>query len=281
MTDFAFDDRKYTERQVRQDDRLVPAALDYVNNYTGDYEFILMARELLRSEGKLSVNTVKGILNCMRGDPEGYRLLPKDGEGRLALERHPEPQEVTRDMFRSKGRRLHVVEAPKEKPRRAYIDDLRQTFHGEYLLSMHRTAQVAHYLDHQKSNLWYITDAFRLSYPRDVKPGDWYFQPVAYCGSKTSDTHRIAKTPWGRRMCPTCVRIREEKDIKVNAMMQPPPPEPDVERCYHCARVIDLGYSGRALIFGYPVCNPNTTTELDCFKLVTVHGEGLGSRRGR
>jgi hypothetical protein len=183
---------------------------------------------------------------------------------------------------RRRKRRLHVVEAPKVKPRPRFIENLKHTYHGAYLLSLHRTAQVAHYLDHEKSTLWYATDMCDPSYYPRVQPGSWWWQPVAFCGSKTSDTHRIAKTDWGRRMCPTCVRVKEHKDTEANAMLVKPPEDEDTrEWCYHCGRLIDLGYTGRALIFGYPVCNPNVTTELDCFNMVTVHGEGLGSRRGR
>lgn len=49
--------------------------------------------------------------------------------------------------------------------------------------------------------------------------------------------------------------------------------------CTHCGRDLGDNESGWASIRSHPVCHPNVPDRPDCYRLVTVYGEDLGSRR--
>ena len=49
--------------------------------------------------------------------------------------------------------------------------------------------------------------------------------------------------------------------------------------CRHCGRKIRDWEGGWAAINGNPVCHPNSSDRPDCYRLVTVYGEELGSRQ--
>jgi hypothetical protein len=49
--------------------------------------------------------------------------------------------------------------------------------------------------------------------------------------------------------------------------------------CAHCGARTRDWEGGWASVEGQPVCHPNTSDRLDCYRLVTVYGQKLGSIR--
>lgn len=69
-------ERKYTDRDVRENDALVEAAVEFLENYHGEFEFLIDCKMRLSAGGDLSVGMIRGVLNCMRADPR-VRNLPE------------------------------------------------------------------------------------------------------------------------------------------------------------------------------------------------------------
>jgi hypothetical protein len=87
-------DLKYTDRDVRENDELTEAAYEYIEQYTGEFAFIIDCKMRVASGESLTVGMVRGILNCMRVDPRVRNMptpLPPD-ETVVAFERPPRRQ---------------------------------------------------------------------------------------------------------------------------------------------------------------------------------------------
>ena len=60
---------KYTDRDVRENEELIDAAIEYVEEYAGEFEYLIDMKMRLASGGDLTTPMIRGILNCMRHDP--------------------------------------------------------------------------------------------------------------------------------------------------------------------------------------------------------------------
>lgn len=60
---------KYTDRDVRESEELVERALEYVRNYTGEFQYLIDMKLRVAQEGDLTTPMIRGVLNCMRHDP--------------------------------------------------------------------------------------------------------------------------------------------------------------------------------------------------------------------
>lgn len=60
---------KYTSLDVRDDPQLRPLAYEYLKQYTGDFEFLRIAKMRWERGEYLHDGVIKGILNCMLADP--------------------------------------------------------------------------------------------------------------------------------------------------------------------------------------------------------------------
>lgn len=68
---------KYTDRDVRDDPELMPLAIAYVLNYTGEFDPLVEAKEYLDEEGELTTALARKVLNCMRHDANVLSKLPR------------------------------------------------------------------------------------------------------------------------------------------------------------------------------------------------------------
>lgn len=85
---------KYTDRDVRENEELFERAIEYVQEYTGEFEYLIDMKMRVASGVDLTTPMIRGILNCMRHDPRVLDLpvpLP--------------PQEATVTELRPKRRR--------------------------------------------------------------------------------------------------------------------------------------------------------------------------------
>lgn len=72
-------DRRYNDRDVRDNPDLHAVAVRYLEQYTGEFDFLVDMRiRALDEDYGLTVGMVRGVLNCMRNDPR-VRDLPEPG----------------------------------------------------------------------------------------------------------------------------------------------------------------------------------------------------------
>jgi len=183
MSQPASDDYGYrcTDRMVRERHSLKRCAEEFLRSYGGDFEFLTGAKSFLEIRGPLPVAMTRGVLNCMRSDPQGQHMLKGFRE-----ELPPRP-------------RLEVV----ERRRPAWIN-LPSEWHYDFVYSTAKTAQVVHYLDRKRSAVrWYPhTGQFELRLFSHCKPLYKRLYHEAGEPSYLFASHVIE----GRRMCPLCMR---------------------------------------------------------------------------
>lgn len=72
---------KYTDRDVRENSDFLPAVLTYLEQYTGEFEYLIDMKMRAAQGMNLTVPMVRGVLNCMRHDPRVQNLpAPKPVE---------------------------------------------------------------------------------------------------------------------------------------------------------------------------------------------------------
>jgi hypothetical protein len=71
-------ERRYNDRDVRDDPRLEGLAIEYLEAYTGEFEFLIDMKMRVAADYGLTTGMVRGVLNCMRNDPR-VRDLPEPG----------------------------------------------------------------------------------------------------------------------------------------------------------------------------------------------------------
>lgn len=135
---------RFTDRQVRGSSLLQQAAEEFLHLYKGDFEFLRNAKIYLDGAGYLPTAMARGVLNCMRTDPQGQELLRAIGE---VFHLAPEPVR--------EGRVIRL-------PRPPYID-LPCVWRYDYIMSLHKLASVVHILDKERSTIRYYpyTGEFR------------------------------------------------------------------------------------------------------------------------
>jgi len=69
-------ERKYTDRDVRENPTFVDLVEAYLHRYEGDFEFLIDNKMRLAQNITLTTGQVRGVLNCMRHDPR-VRNLPE------------------------------------------------------------------------------------------------------------------------------------------------------------------------------------------------------------
>src|SRR6478735_10697790 len=100
-------ERKYTDRDVREDDSLRPIVESYLDTYEGEFDYLVDMKMTWASGRDLTTPQVRGVLNCMRHDP------------RLNIEL-PEPLQP------SQGEVVSLVYRRKEKKNRSYPCPLKE-----------------------------------------------------------------------------------------------------------------------------------------------------------
>jgi hypothetical protein len=62
-------DRKYTDRDVRENQNFYQTVIDYLDTYEGEFDFLVDCKMRVAMDRDLTVGMVRGVLNCMRHDP--------------------------------------------------------------------------------------------------------------------------------------------------------------------------------------------------------------------
>lgn len=90
---------KYTDRDLRRQPGLVAVAVEYAQRYVGTFEFMQGARDVVYDTGTLPLPLARGVLNCMRADPDAD----------IVFSRSPAPEKPPRlEVVKSRPWRLDM-----------------------------------------------------------------------------------------------------------------------------------------------------------------------------
>jgi hypothetical protein len=181
---------RYTDQDVRESPDLREVALMYLKRYQGDFIFLVRAKNYLEEHDDLPVATIRGVLNCMRADPTAAMLLPQTGSGRYEDERPPGPAMFGTPWYDEVGRR----EPQRTRPA---VVKLKTTWHVEYALSTHATAQVYHILRLERSYMEWLPHVRAMAYHLEV----WCGYPL---GWSLGSRYKLSNSTEGRRVCKLC-----------------------------------------------------------------------------
>jgi hypothetical protein len=176
-------DYRFTDRDLRENPSLVGLAITFLQAYGGDYDYLRYAQDFLRTNGDLTTAIARGVINCMRHDPQwATRLL------RPSLV----PVSQSRPMLRIVDRHYH------ERPPQIL---LKAVWHMRYIQSSWPTAFLAHYLDHNRSTLLYFPYTGQIA-----------CHPYAVCSARISCVEMVHET--SRAICRRCIMIEEDRDAQ-------------------------------------------------------------------
>jgi hypothetical protein len=119
-------ERKYTDRDVRENPDFHLTVIHYLNDYEGEFDFLVDCKMRVAMERELTVGMVRGILNCMRHDPRVTGL--------------PEPR------YPTEGKVLQMP-LPNKKQRSRIKDCDIEEFHGPHGRSIDPDYYVYHYCE--------------------------------------------------------------------------------------------------------------------------------------
>lgn len=185
------EDRKYTDRDVRNHPDLGEVVTEYLEAYTGEFEFLIDMRIRALGGHGLTTGMVRGVLNCMRNDPR-VRDLPEpiatDDENVISMyrkgrrRREPESefiQETCPDMGTEHNIHWFPLQTRAGKQHclgwhaiTREISYTRARFHSNYLRGT--SSNLIHRSTHEGSLTWF--PPFHAYGPAGIV--FWYVKPV-------------------------------------------------------------------------------------------------------
>lgn len=192
-------DTRYADRDLRKNPELLALAVRYARTYTGDWDLMTAARQVVIDSGSLPLPIARTVLNCARTDPRAHCAFLDAGVA------HPvapaPPAAVTVDLYgRNASRTPREPATVTRINRRPAWVDLHATIKPAYTWSIHQSARFYHRLDPERCGLRY--------YPiRNM------YEPrlVNRCGAITASALRTCgKTPPDHLQ--PCRRCHEESE---------------------------------------------------------------------
>lgn len=189
MTATAYDYR-YTDRDVREDSRLVDLACAYLRTYGGDFEPLIEAKTYLRVVGEPPTAMIRRVLNCMRHDVNVAGKMPVPSRPSFDIEDVVAPPEPVR----------------RERPR--YPFDLKTTWKKRFYAATTKNATAYHHLSPIASVIRYWPAV-----------GHYRAMPKAWCGVSLATGVLLAEAPVGRHECRQCVLSMQEQALREEQRM--------------------------------------------------------------
>ena len=182
-------DYRYTDRDVREDSRLVDLACAYLKTYGGDFEPLIEAKTYLRIVGEPPTAMIRKVLNCMRHDNNMAGRMPVPHRPSYDIEDVVAPPE--------RVRKNAVVQ------RSRYPFDLKTTWKKRIYAATTKHATAYHYLSPLASVIryWPVVGKYRV-------------MPKAWCGVTLSTGVLLNEAPDGRHECRQCVRMMQEQALR-------------------------------------------------------------------
>jgi len=209
---------KFTDGHVRKSEGLRETAYRYVDQYDGTFQFLVTAREAYKANGCLTVQTVRGVLNCMLADasvlnmPQPERLT-FDARSPARPRRGVDFGPAGVDVVASPGHHLDPFDPEFEYPNEDEDDedeareiqpnpnrqvDLRVRWKVAFGVSNHVQASVIHRLDRAKSTCtWYPSQSW------DKKDIIWRIKWICMPG------YRANANPFGKLFLLTEEQLEE------------------------------------------------------------------------
>lgn len=192
-------ERKFTDRDVREDPWLASLARDYALRYTGEFEFMVAARELAAVDN-MPVAVVRGVLNCMRADPLVAGSLPAP---RAPLAVVPDPPRTQPPARQSRPVHEH-------EQRRPDSITMPVTFKKPLVFGVPKMGYKLHVVDHAECK--WSSHHWRPLHYQPVRFGRWRWnclQVKWFCqqGYATTAWPKIVYDPTEGDFCLKCLEF--------------------------------------------------------------------------
>ena len=182
-------DYRYTDRDVREDARLVDLACAYLKTYGGDFGPVIEAKTYLRVVGEPPTAMIRTVLNCMRHDANLAGRMPVPSRPSFDIEDVVAPPKI---------RRARVEQ---ERPR--YPFDLKVTWKKRIIAATTKNATAYHHLSVTASVIRYWPAV-----------GQYRAMPKTWCGQSLSTGILLDEPPAGRHECRQCALMIAEQALR-------------------------------------------------------------------
>lgn len=189
---------RWSDHHVRGRPDLLDLAKKYLEGYTGSFYFLQECRQRVDRDEQLSVPLVRGVLNCMAGDPTVHNM--------------PVPETRAFDAgfrtatFGTDGMRVHFEDMPASMfeeevfvPARKQIR-LKTRWHKIYGISKATNARLIHAVDQKSSALTWWSDSIDRASSRFIWEMNWACTPHLYMRGRQEGyeftKHFILLTEW-------------------------------------------------------------------------------------
>lgn len=167
-------DRRYNDRDVRDNPGYLEHVLDYLEGYTGEFDFLVDMKMRAAAEYDLTTGMVRGVLNCMRNDPRVKTLPAPTGDDfeeenvipmRRKAKREPAPETPLCPLMGTEhGIHWYGYEGADVKPGSQWrclgwhaltrgVTRTSARFHGDYLRGP--ASNVIHRSTHEGEIVWH------------------------------------------------------------------------------------------------------------------------------
>lgn len=170
----------YTDRDVREDPMLADLAVEYLHQYGGSYEPLVNAQQMLRSDGSLTTQITRVVLNCMRHDTNVARELPPPKRYLMSV---PNVAELASRQGRRNSQDIIIVRCSNTKPHSVhYVNPTNKCNGIPHLINRHptemRVTVKTPYARARTGKLWHHVDTSRnASYAMWYPPSHEYGWP--------------------------------------------------------------------------------------------------------
>ena len=198
-------DRRYTDRDVKNDERLYQIALEYLGSYSGTFQVLIDMKRAYITGHRLNVVQIRTILNCMLADPFVVNMPVPEIR----------PFDASAVML-TNYRGSFGADEEDAQPRRPLMMMLRSRIKVDFSTSMNKTAYKIHQVDHRKTPVVYRPLAPERSEPRGWSK--FHVDVHHECGTHLSDsTIQLLDLETANRLvaegkrswCHTCDRMSE------------------------------------------------------------------------
>lgn len=162
-------DRRFTERDLHAYPELYQLATTYLEDYTGTFEPLLSAQDLLAEDGRLPVNIAKLVLNCAYSDPSvRFKLDLGEAEtGGTVVDFPPQPAAPAPEPVRTRI----LTPEPEPEPRRRSRIRMKTRVKAPYGMSRSQ-GKVLHRVRPHSAYLEYRFEGEDMRYTFDREPND-------------------------------------------------------------------------------------------------------------
>lgn len=182
---------RWSDHHVRGRPDLHDLARTYLKGYTGSFYFLQECKQRVDRDEDLTVPLVRGVLNCMAGDPTVHNMPIPETRSFDAGAR--------RVSFEADGMQVDFEEEVPFVPARKQIR-LKTRWHKIYGISKATNARLIHAVDQKSSALTWWSDSIDRASSRFIWEMNWACMPYLYMRGRQEGyeftKHFILLTEW-------------------------------------------------------------------------------------